>query len=504
MRSPEARTVRMLPKMKLGSGITGKFLGWYSLFVLIYFGTVLVLYINVHQMMNISETIVNRHDKISSAAKRIFENLLSMEEHEKKFALLKKKEYRDYFLLACKDFERNLSEIMQTESWDKQIAQQWKELERNYRRFDLRPQSLARLPADQLWIPEDELDKWRRLVAEARTRNEQDMELANLELNRRGSFTVRSGLAGLGISVMIGLFGSLLLAHSMLRPLRELILWIRGISYDRPIDPIVIRSKDEFGELAAAFNEMAFRLREEQGLRSDFISMLSHEIRTPLTSIRESVNLIREGLMGSINERQGKFLEIAGTEIGRVCDLLNRVMQVSCLESGSLDLHLSRLSPLSVVQRSMDQIRSAAELKNISLEIRIPSDIPAIIGDGKYLEQVFSNLLGNAIKFSPPGSKISLSAARDADPAKVLFSVSDNGPGIAAEEIPFIFNRYYRAKGVREHTDGTGLGLSIAKHIVEAHRGNIRVISKAGKGTAFLFTLPAASEGQEQESYTGY
>lgn len=492
--------------MILRSGITGKFLGWYFLFVLIYFGTVLVLYINVHQMMNISETIVNRHDKISSAAKRIFENLLSMEEHEKKFVLLKKKEYRDYFLLACKDFETNLSEIMQTESWDREIAQQWKELERNYRRFDLRPQSLARLPADQLWIPEDELDKWRKLVAEARTRNEQDMELANLELNRRGSFTVRSGLAGLGISAMIGLLGSLLLAHSMLGPLQELIQWIRGISYDRPIDPIVIRSKDEFGELAAAFNEMAFRLREEQGLRSDFISMLSHEIRTPLTSIRESVNLIREGLMGSINERQGKFLEIAGTEIGRVCDLLNRVMQVSYLESGSLDLHPVPVPPLPVAEQSLEQIRSAAESKNISLGIQIPSDIPKISGDEKYLAQVFSNLVGNAVKFSPPGSKITVIADRDADPAKVLFSVSDNGPGIPAEEIPFIFNRYYRAKGVREHTDGTGLGLSIARHIVEAHGGHIRVSSREGKGTTFLFTLPAASEEEEgeQKAYTAF
>ncbi|MGE0086587.1 MAG: sensor histidine kinase [Desulfococcaceae bacterium] len=492
--------------MKLGSGITGKFLGWYSLFVLIYFGTVLVLYINVHRMMNISETIVNRHDKISSAAKRIFENLLSMEEHEKKFALLKKNEYRDYFILACREFETNLSEIIQTESGDKGIAEQWKELEQNYRSFDLRPKALSQSPDNSLWIPEDELDKWRRLVAEARTRNEQDMEMANLELNRRGSFTVRSGLAGLGISVLIGLLGSLLLAHSMLRPLRELSLWIRGISYDRPIDPIVINSKDEFGELASAFNEMAFRLRVEQGLRSDFISMLSHEIRTPLTSIRESVNLIREGLMGSINERQGKFLEIAGTEIGRVCDLLNRVMQVSYLESGALDLHPSRISPLTVAERSAEQIRSSAEFKGISLEIQIPSDIPDVSGDEKYLAQVFSNLLGNAIKFSPPGSKITVSADRDTDPSNVLFSVSDNGPGINADELPFIFNRYYRAKGVREHTDGTGLGLSIARHIVEAHRGKIRVISKAGKGTAFLFTLPAASESgeQEQESYAGY
>ncbi len=485
--------------MKLRSGITGKFLGWYSLFVLIYFGTVLVLYINVHQMMNISETIVNRHDKISSAAKRIFENLLSMEEHEKKFALLKKNEYRDYFVLACREFETNLSEIIQTESGDKGISEQWKELEQNYRKFDLLPNSLSQSPEDRLWIPEEELDKWRKLVAEARTRNEQDMEMANLELNRRGSFTVRSGLAGLGISVMIGLLGSLLLAHSMLRPLRELILWIRGISYDRPIDPIVIHSKDEFGELASAFNEMAFRLREEQGLRSDFISMLSHEIRTPLTSIRESVNLIREGLMGSINERQGKFLEIAGTEIGRVCDLLNRVMQVSYLESGSLDLNLSRLSPVPVVERSIEQIRSAAEFKDISVEIQIPSDIPEISGDEKYLGQVFFNLLGNAVKFSPPGSKIIVSAERDADPLNVLFSVSDNGPGIPAEEIPFIFNRYYRAKGVREHTDGTGLGLSIAKHIIEAHRGKIRVSSKAGKGTTFMFTLPAAFKGEDRE-----
>ena len=164
-------------------------------------------------------------------------------------------------------------------------------------------------------------------------------------LNQRGQRAVRLGFIGLGFSILVGLLGSIFLTHSMNRPLRELRRGIRAISHEGLSQPIRILSRDEFGELAGAFNEMAALLKEEERMRSDFISMLSHEIRTPLTSIRESVNMISEELMGPINDRQRRFLEIASGEIERITDLLSHLMQVSRLEAGVVKIDLRPLDP---------------------------------------------------------------------------------------------------------------------------------------------------------------
>ena len=227
-------------------------------------------------------------------------------------------------------------------------------------------------------------------------------------------------------------------------------------------------------------------------MRSDFISMLSHEIRTPLTSIRESVNLIEEGIMGNINDKQRKFLEIANLEIGRVCELLNRLMQVFRMESGVLKIYPRPVDPLCLLTTCLDQIAPSAEAKGTALESQIPPELPQVMGDSKQLPQVLLNILGNAVKFSPPDSKVVVRLESAQDRNKLNFSVSDNGPGIPEEEQSFIFNKYYRAKGVREHMDGVGLGLSISKRIIEAHGGSVWVTSRMGEGSTFGFSLPIA------------
>ena len=134
----------------------------------------------------------------------------------------------------------------------------------------------------------------------------------------------------------------------MSRPVRELRRGIKSLSRSGLTEPIRIYSNDEFGELAGAFNDMAARLIEEERMRSDFISMLSHEIRTPLTSIRESVNLIVEEVMGNINEKQRRFLEIASKEIERITTLLNHLMQISRLEAGAVEIHPRPIDPLNL------------------------------------------------------------------------------------------------------------------------------------------------------------
>jgi len=280
----------------------------------------------------------------------------------------------------------------------------------------------------------------------------------------------------------------------MHRPLRELTKGIRSIPQRGLSAPIPILSKDEFGELAKAFNEMADRLGQEERMRSDFISMLSHEIRTPLTSIRESVNLIADEVMGTINDRQKRFLFIASGEIERITELLNHLMQVSRMEAGVLDITIRPLDPLPLISSSVHRLTPAAEAKGVKICTQVDAVLPLVRGDPDHLQQVLLNLLGNAIKFSPSGSEIIIRAVPDEQRRNVKFSISDNGPGIPEQEQSLVFQKYYRASGIKDEVDGVGLGLSISKHIVEAHGGLIWVQSQVGEGSTFGFTLPMAPE----------
>jgi signal transduction histidine kinase len=487
--------------MDLSYGITSKLLIWFGIIVTIFYGTILVLFINVQQVVKLSENIVGKNYAISSISKKMIENLLNMEESEKKYGLLQKDDYLTYFVAQQFEFETNLVKILDLESKGLAIPTQWHDVYETYQQFPAAADKNALLKAKpssdreagKMWIPEAVINTWIEKITQAQVENAIEVEASTRELNLKGRVSARNGLIGLGVSSLVGLIGIIFLAYSMIRPLRELIRGIRSISKNRDNPPIRIRSKDEFGELAGAFNEMTTLLRREERMRSDFISMLSHEIRTPLTSIRESVNMIGEEVMGPINQRQRKFLEIASSEIGRICDLLNHLMQASRLEPGRLEIHALAVDPLELVAGSVNSLKPAAENKKIKVHTQIQQGIAHVLGDPKQLQQVLMNLLSNAIKFSEPNSEVVVRVEQDINSAMLKFCVSDNGPGILEEEQTLLFNKYYRAESVRDHMDGVGLGLSIAKNIVEAHNGSVWVDSQFGHGSTFGFTLPMAT-----------
>lgn len=480
--------------MELRFGITSKLLIWFCLFVMIFYGTILVLFVNIKQIVDISESIVNKNFEVTFLSKKMMENLLQMEESEKKFHLLKKEDYIAYFMLARKEFEAGLQKIFQLEDKGIMVSPEWAALRQDYHdAVDGLVVSGAVNEKDKAWIEEKTINEWIERISKIRSANERSVESATRELNRRGRQSAQNGLVGLGISSAVGLIGILSLSYSMIRPLRELIKGIRSISDDRFSKPIIVRSKDEFAELAGAFNEMAIQLKEEERMRSDFISMLSHEIRTPLTSIRESVNMIAEEVMGAINERQRKFLEIASSEIGRICDLLNHLMQVSRLESVTLKMEKRPIDTYKFISDCINHLQHVAEAKQIELVAEVSEDTERILGDPEHLQRVFFNLLDNAIKFSSEGGRIRVRVNMSGKKHLVV-SVSDSGPGISDKEQSMIFNKYYQTKSARDHMDGVGLGLNISKHIIETHGGAIWVESKIGQGSTFSFTLPLSRE----------
>lgn len=486
--------------MKIGYGITGRLFVWFLIVVSISYGTILVLYIDVQHVVKLSETIVEKNNTISSVSKKMIENLLTMEESQKKHRLLKKNDYRGFFESAYDEFEKNLKNILDLEEQGFQISERWRDIDNQWRSLysngnkransgeDRPPMEVEAIP----WIPESDINDWLLKIRSAQAENQKEVILTTQQLNKKGRVSARHGLFGLAVSGLVGLAGIFYLSYSMIRPLRKLISGIRGLSKHGPGESIALDSKDEFGELAVAFNEMTDRLLREEQMRSDFISMLSHEIRTPLTSIRESVNMLSEEVMGPVNKRQSKFLKIAGSEIERIQDLLNHLMQASRLEPGVLTIRPSRIDPYTFVLECVERIKPSWEAKKINMEITGDIESEQFSGDREKLGQALLNLIGNAVKFSDNRGTIIVGIKGSEKGGKVTFYVKDNGPGILEEDQTLLFNKYYRAQGVREHMDGVGLGLSITKSIVEAHKGNVWVKSSLGDGATFGFTLPAA------------
>lgn len=488
--------------MKIKFGIMLKLFVFYFFLIAIFFGTILVLFVQIHHILRISEDIVNVHYKVSSASKKMIDSLVWMAESESKYNLLKKEDYKEYFLTAKKEFEASLEEILSLQKTVNPAENPWRELQRDY---------VAQAPtttdvqqddddmAQVLWIAEDVIRDWIQRISEARADNEHQIEGNMRILNQWGRNAFHWGILGLAVSAVLGLMGSIFLTRSMNRPLRELRQGIHTVSSGGLKEPISVNSKDEFGELAAAFNEMGLRLQNEERMRSDFISMLSHEIRTPLTSIRESINLIAEEVMGTINEKQRRFLQIASREMERITALLRHLLQVSRLEAGGLHMAPRPIEPLELISGSVYRATPAAEAKNIQIETHVDPHAPLILGDFENLQQVLLNLLGNAIKYSPRDSRITLSVQRNSsiDANGLIFSVSDHGPGIPENERELVFHKYFRSAGVRDEVDGAGLGLSISKHIVEAHGGRIWVSNAREGGSTFSFTIPFLSEAEE-------
>lgn len=484
------KNLRRLGNFKLG--ITKKVLGAFLVFVLIFYGTLLILFTNTQKIVAVTERIVSKNNEISAISKVLYESLLSMEANDKKYRLLNKDIYLDYFYEEQESFESSLEKLLSLESPEFKVASIWQDLAAEYNDHvqSIRNGDEGVSPGNHKWAPERKINTWLETISAARLANDREIEKSLFDINNRGKLSVRNGLIGMGITIIVGLIAVLFLSKSILQPLKELKHALRNISSEKDTEEINIDRKDEFGELAVAFNDMSRQLKEEEELRSEFIATLSHEIRTPLSSIRESVNMILEGVLGGVNERQTQFLEIAQSEIYRISDLLNHLLQVSRLDAETRKVTPVLIDPNNLVLEVSRGLIPTAKAKSVAMKFYKMSDPPVLIGVKKELQQVLFNLLENAIKFSPKGGKIDIALSLESKNDMLVYQITDQGPGITDQEQSLIFSKYYRAKNARNHMDGVGLGLSISKRIIQFHGGEIYVKNNNKKGCSFYCSLP--------------
>ncbi len=235
-------------------------------------------------------------------------------------------------------------------------------------------------------------------------------------------------------------------------------------------------------------------LEEISHLKTEFVSLVSHELRTPLTSIQGYVKMILAGHSGELNDLQNEFLGTVSRNTDRLIALVNDLLDISKIQSGRLDLVLEPLDLGELLARELESLKALADDKRVTILTDVEPGVPMVRGDTHRLGQIITNLVSNAIKYSPDATIVKLTAYQV--DKNVLVKVVDAGMGIAPEERVKLFQMFYRGESdaVRQ-IRGTGLGLAITKHLVEMHGGKIWVESEKGHGSTFSFTIPIAAPG---------
>ncbi|MCM8766113.1 MAG: GAF domain-containing sensor histidine kinase [Candidatus Omnitrophica bacterium] len=250
-----------------------------------------------------------------------------------------------------------------------------------------------------------------------------------------------------------------------------------------------LRVKERTKELART-NEELKRLNQ---IKSEFVASVAHELRTPLTSIKGYASILATGKLGEMSPEQRERLERIDRHSSELAKLINDLLDISRIESGKIGMDIKEIPLNELLKNILELINPQAEEKNIEVSWEIKNDIHTLFADYDHIRRVFINLLGNAIKFTPPKGKISISIYREN--GYIRTDISDTGIGIAPEDLSKIFTEFFRADNpINREKKGTGLGLSLCKKIVEAHKGRIWVDSILGKGTTFSFVIPEKPE----------
>ncbi len=303
-------------------------------------------------------------------------------------------------------------------------------------------------------------------------------------------------LLSVGIAVVIAAVLIYIFSLRLTKPLKQIknaAAKIANGEFEKRLD---IKSKDEVGELAKTFNQMAVALQNLEEMRRGFIANVSHELRTPMTSIRGFIEGILDGTIPP--ERQNYYLTIVRDETNRLNRLVNDLLDLAKMEAGELKLNFMPIDVNELMRKCVIKLETLLLEKDLTVDADFEEDDLLVRADADAIERVVYNLMHNAIKFTPAGGNIKLATRVQKD--KVEITVKDNGVGIEPEELDMIWDRFYKSDKSRgRDKTGTGLGLAIVKNIMNEHGQKIRVESKPGEGTAFIFTLERAYENSEEK-----
>lgn len=298
------------------------------------------------------------------------------------------------------------------------------------------------------------------------------------------------------VALVFGLGLAGIASYSILFPLRQLQGHIKRIGQGHFGTPLQIAAPPELRELVDTVNWMGEKLQELDDMKAEFLAHVSHELRTPMASIQEGTHLLLDEIPGPLKPDQRTTLLIMADSSRRLIHLISTILDLSKMEAGMMEYRIVPAELRRIADLSVKKVQLLADAKHVQVFIEHPEERLWVKADGARIEQVLDNLLSNALKFSPEGSSVKIHITPDQKAGTLEVAVSDSGPGIAPEDLPHIFERFYQGKNKPKHAlAGSGLGLALAKKVVEAHGGRIWIESEMGKDTTVRFILRLAKPG---------
>jgi signal transduction histidine kinase len=299
-------------------------------------------------------------------------------------------------------------------------------------------------------------------------------------------------------ALVLALSLGFVLSWSLIGPIQSIDGRLAAIAAGDFEGQVEVENRDELGALAGNVNRMNDQLRnvyaeleEASRHKSEFLANMSHELRTPLNAIIGFSEVLRDEMVGPVNEKQAEYLDDIISSGHHLLSLINDVLDLSKVEAGQVELEVHPFSLREALERGVVMVRERATEDGVRVALDTDPEVDVVDGDERRIKQVIFNLLSNAVKFTPSGGEVDVSATRINGEVRV--AVADTGPGIAPEDRARIFEEFQQTETGVGHREGTGLGLALSKRFVELHGGRIWLESEVGHGSTFTFALPARS-----------
>ncbi len=457
----------------------------------------------LRQLTAMSTEMASYHYPAVESAKRLLGSLYAQLNSEKKYMATKDTAFLTNFNEEVEEFQRSLQQVRTQESSPeglRLLQDVGRLLEERLVLFDDEFKHLSDKPVPMLSVYESQRDA---LMDRMSAGIQRYIDLHEARISVGVSESRASAARAEAVTeqlVLLALVFGLALAgvasYTILRPLRQLQGHIKHIGQGNFGVPLQITAPTELKELVDTVNWMGTKLQELDDMKVEFLAHVSHELRTPMASIQEGTHLLLDEIPGPLVPEQRTTLRIMADSSRRLIHLISTILDLSKMEAGMMEYRIVPTDLKRIVDISINKVRLLADSKHVQLLVEPGGERLWVKADALRIEQVLDNLLSNALKFSPEGAVVKVQMKPDRKAGVLEVSVSDGGPGIAQEDLPHIFERFYQGKMKTKHnTAGSGLGLALAKKVVEAHGGRIWIESDVGKGTTVRFILRLVKPG---------
>ena len=466
-------------------------------------GVNLYALIQLKQLTAMSTEMASYHYPAVESAKRLLGSLYAQLNSEKKYMATMDGAFLTNFNEEVEEFQRSLQLLRSQENSPQGL---------------LLLQETGRLLQERLVIFHDEFNrvKAKTLTTVPGYENRRDALLDRMSSSIQSYIDLHEARVSVGVSesrasavqaeaviqqlILVALVFGLGLAgiasYTILRPLRELEGHIKQIGQGNFGTPLQINGPTELKDLVDTVNWMGTKLQELDDMKAEFLAHVSHELRTPLASVQEGTHLLLDEIPGPLTQEQRTTLRIMADSSRRLIRLISTILDLSKMEAGMMEYRIVPVDLKRVAEISINKVRLLADSKHVQLLMENAGERIWVRADAPRIEQVLDNLLSNALKYSPEGGVVKLQMKPEPQAGILEVAVSDTGPGIASDDLPYIFERFYQGRTkAKQSSVGSGLGLALAKRVVEAHRGRIWIESEINKGTTVRFILRLAKKG---------